>query len=62
MVVEEGNPDDAAVEKSGTGGTAALPFRPWICQAQFGKELTSTPLSIALSCNNENMGYTNLNS
>lgn len=48
-VVEEGNPDDAAAEKSGTG--VAPPLRPCICHAQLGKELASILLSVALSWN-----------
>lgn len=47
VAVEEGNPDDAAAEKSGIGG--APPLRPWSCHAQFGKELTSILFSVALS-------------
>lgn len=47
VAVEEGNPDDAAAEKSGM--EVAPPFRPWTCHAQLGNELTSILFSVALS-------------
>lgn len=42
---KEGNPDDAAAEKS---GTEAVPFEwPWICHSQ---DPTPILISVALSC------------
>lgn len=48
VIVEDENPDDAAVGKSGVG--FAPPYGPGICNAQFGAESTSILFSIALSC------------
>ena len=57
MTDEVANPDDAAVEKS---GSEAVPPKG-LCHAQLREESNSTPFSIALPCNQpaQNFGRSN---